>query len=58
LKDVEAAIETHEAQLQALSRQLENPPPDPQTVQRLGQEYVAGEGALEELLKEWEALSS
>lgn len=57
LKEVEAAIETHETRLQALSRQLETPPPDPQAVQRLGQEYVTCEGALEELLKEWEALS-
>lgn len=57
LKEVEAAIESHETQLQALSRQLENPPPDPQAIQRLGQEYVTCEGALEELLKEWESLS-
>jgi ATP-binding cassette subfamily F protein 3 len=58
LKEVETAIETHETRLQALSRQLENPPADPQAVQRLGQEYVICEEALDELLKEWEALST
>jgi ATP-binding cassette subfamily F protein 3 len=56
LKEVEAQIAALEERLAGLSRQLENPPADPQQVQRLGEEYVAVQGEMEALFKEWEML--
>ncbi len=47
-----------EEQLAALSRKLENPPPDPSKVQRLGTEYVKVERELEERMQEWEQLGA
>jgi ATP-binding cassette subfamily F protein 3 len=56
LKEVEAQITTLEEQLTLLSRKLENPPPDPLKVQRLGQDYVRVQGELDLLIEEWEQL--
>jgi ATP-binding cassette, subfamily F, member 3 len=56
LKDLEKEISTMEAALAVLTRQLENPPPDPGKVQKLGAEYVRLQSALEKLLEEWETL--
>jgi ATP-binding cassette subfamily F protein 3 len=56
LSEVEAQIAELEARLAGLSRQLENPPADPEQVQRLGREYVAVQGEMEALFKEWERL--
>jgi len=57
LKELEDEIALLEGHLAALSSQLENPPPDPAKVQRLGGEYVRVQGELEELMKEWEGLN-
>ncbi len=56
LKEVEALITTLEERLNELSRRLENPPPDPARVQRLGQDYVRIQQELERLMVEWESL--
>jgi ATP-binding cassette subfamily F protein 3 len=56
LKAVEAQIASLEEQLAVLSRKLENPPPEPAKVQRLGQEYVKVQGELDLLIEEWEQL--
>jgi ATP-binding cassette, subfamily F, member 3 len=56
LKEVEEQIANLEKQLAVLSRQLENPPPDPAKVQRLGGEYVRTQTELENLMAEWEGL--
>ncbi len=53
---VEARIAELEANLAALAVQLESPPPDPQRVQALGEEYVETQNEIEALLSEWEAL--
>jgi ATP-binding cassette subfamily F protein 3 len=58
LKEVEKQIAALEERLEALSRQLENPPPDPERVQRLGSEYVEVQGEMETLYKEWEKLQA
>jgi ATP-binding cassette subfamily F protein 3 len=56
LKEVEERIALLEGHLAALSSQLENPPPDPAKVQRLGGEYVRVQNELEGLIQEWESL--
>jgi ATP-binding cassette, subfamily F, member 3 len=56
LKEVEERIALLEGHLTALSSQLENPPPDPAKVQRLGGEYVRVQNELEGLMQEWEGL--
>ncbi len=56
LKQLEEQIAGLEARLAGLSRQLENPPPDPAKVQRLGGEYMAVQGEMDTLFKEWETL--
>jgi ATP-binding cassette subfamily F protein 3 len=56
LKDLEKEISSMEAALAAVTRQLENPPPDPGKVQKLGAEYVRLQAALEKLMEEWETL--
>jgi ATP-binding cassette, subfamily F, member 3 len=58
LKEVESQIAELEIKLAALSRQLENPPAELAQVQRLGQEYVKIQTALDALMQEWEALTS
>ncbi len=57
LKDLEERIALLEGHLAALSSQLENPPPDPAKVQRLGGEYVRVQNELEGLMQEWEAVA-
>ena len=56
LKEVEAQITDLEGQLDALSKQLENPPAEAAKVQGLGKEYVRVQGELDLLMKEWESL--
>ena len=58
LKEVESQIAELEARLAALSRQLENPPPELAKVQRLGGEYVQVQNTLEALMQEWDLLTS
>ena len=58
LKEVEERIALLEGHLTALSSQLENPPPDPAKVQRLGGEYVRVQSELEGLIQEWEGLQN
>jgi ATP-binding cassette subfamily F protein 3 len=56
IKAVEDQIAELEAQLAAISRQLENPPADPAKVNKLGSDYVRLQGELENKMKEWEGL--
>jgi ATP-binding cassette subfamily F protein 3 len=56
LKEVEEQIASLEEELKSLSAKLENPPPDPAKVQKLGQEYVRLQGELDQLMEEWEGL--
>jgi ATP-binding cassette subfamily F protein 3 len=56
LQEVEGLIATLEAQLDTLSRRLENPPKDPAKVQKLGHEYVRLQESINELMLEWEQL--
>jgi ATP-binding cassette subfamily F protein 3 len=56
IQEVESLISTLEAQLDTLTRRLENPPADPTKVEKLGQEYVRVQGEMENLLSEWEGL--
>ena len=58
LDEVETLIHILEEQLAELARRLENPPPDPGKVQKLGEEYSKKESRLNELLGEWEQLHS
>jgi hypothetical protein len=50
---MENEINALEAQLAAISRQLENPPAEPGKVMRLGQEYQRLQQTLDERLEEW-----
>lgn len=56
VKEIEGQIAELEAQLSAVSRQLENPPADPARVQRLGSDYLRLQSDLEGLLGKWESL--
>jgi ATP-binding cassette, subfamily F, member 3 len=56
LKEVETLISSLEASLDALAHKLENPPSDPDKVQRLGNEYVKVQNEINQLLAEWEQL--
>jgi ATP-binding cassette subfamily F protein 3 len=56
LQEVENAITALEAQLAVISQKLENPPPDPVKVQKLGNEYVHIQKELDRLLLDWESL--
>ncbi|HPH95289.1 MAG TPA: ABC-F family ATP-binding cassette domain-containing protein [Anaerolineaceae bacterium] len=56
LEELEAEITAVENQVNATSRQLENPPADPGRVQKLGQDYLALQDRLEKLMEEWEQL--
>ena len=58
LSEVESLITSLEAQLAVISHKLENPPPEPVKVQRLGNEYVSVQNELDRLLLEWEKLHS
>ncbi len=56
LAEVEAEIHALEARLGTLASQLENPPSDPEKVERLGVAYVKVQERLESLMQEWETL--
>ncbi len=58
LKAIEDQIAGLEQELAAISRRLENPPTDPDQVQKLGNEYVRLERELEERIEEWEHILS
>ncbi|MCC6146436.1 MAG: ABC-F family ATP-binding cassette domain-containing protein [Anaerolineaceae bacterium] len=55
---LEQEISALESRLNAVTRQLENPPADSARVQKLGQEYMGLQSELEAHLQEWEALFS
>jgi ATP-binding cassette subfamily F protein 3 len=57
IQALEEEIAALEAQMKAISRRLEQPPADPLLVQKLGQEYVALERALEQRLEVWDTLT-
>jgi ATP-binding cassette subfamily F protein 3 len=56
LEEVETLIASLEAHLDTLTRKLESPPPEPEKVQKLGQEYVRVQKELDALLEEWAGL--
>lgn len=56
LKEIEEEIAYLEAELAEVSEHLQNPPTDPDQVQKLGQEYVQTEQEINDLLEEWEQL--
>jgi ATP-binding cassette subfamily F protein 3 len=56
LAQVEEQIAALEARLSGLARQLEDPPADPEEVEKLGHDYVDVQNQLEALLAEWEEL--
>ncbi|MEJ5202232.1 MAG: ABC-F family ATP-binding cassette domain-containing protein, partial [Anaerolineales bacterium] len=57
IQALEEEIAALEAQMAVISRRLEHPPADPALVQKLGQEYVALERALEQRLEMWDTLT-
>ncbi len=57
LKELEELIHTLEAELDVLSRRLENPPADPAKVQELGGKYVHVHAELDTRLAEWEKMA-
>jgi ATP-binding cassette subfamily F protein 3 len=56
LQEVEAKIAQLEAHLGDLSRRLENPPPDPGLVEKMGKTYVNLQQELDALFLVWEEL--
>lgn len=54
---LEGRISELEERLQAVNQQLQNPPTDYASLQRLGQEYQDLQKQLEEQMQEWEKLS-
>lgn len=54
--EIESEVEALEAQKEALSTQLENPPEDPGEVWQLGEAYVALQEQIDRLLGEWAEL--
>ena len=56
LHEVETLISILETRRDSLAEKLENPPPDPGKVQKLGEEYVQVERRLSELMDEWAGL--
>jgi len=56
LETLEAEIASLEERLAELGRQLENPPPDAERVQKLGADYVRVQEEINALLAEWEKL--
>lgn len=56
LEELENTISALEKQIAVLERRLENPPPDPLQVQKLGTEYVRLQEQVSQLLEEWEQL--
>jgi ATP-binding cassette subfamily F protein 3 len=58
ITDIENQIDLLDDELATLARKLENPPKDAAKVQKLGNDYVKVQKALEDLLVEWEKLHS
>ncbi|MEI8131305.1 MAG: ABC-F family ATP-binding cassette domain-containing protein [Leptolinea sp.] len=58
MKKLESEISRLEEELDIVSRQLENPPSDPQQVQELGISFNRLQDALDEQIQEWEILSA
>jgi ATP-binding cassette subfamily F protein 3 len=56
ITDIENQINLLDDELVALGRKLENPPKDAAKVQKLGNDYVKVQKALEDLMVEWEKL--
>ncbi|HKY99696.1 MAG TPA: ATP-binding cassette domain-containing protein, partial [Rhabdochlamydiaceae bacterium] len=56
LQELENQITALERQLAELSTKLENPPPDPAKVAKLGREYESVQRQMDEKLGEWEGL--
>jgi ATP-binding cassette subfamily F protein 3 len=56
INEIETQIDLLDDQLAALGRKLENPPKDAAKVQKLGNDYVKVQRALEDLMVEWEKL--
>ncbi|MDD2695198.1 MAG: hypothetical protein PHD58_04675, partial [Anaerolineales bacterium] len=54
--DVEKRIASLEEQIGHIATLLEKPPPESETVQRLGEDYVELQNKIEVLLGEWESL--
>jgi ATP-binding cassette subfamily F protein 3 len=57
LQEIENSIARLEQELGELGSLLENPPPDPAEVTRLGQKYARIQNEMDERLGEWERLS-
>jgi ATP-binding cassette, subfamily F, member 3 len=57
MKKLESEISRLEVELDVVSRQLENPPSDPQLVQELGRSFNDLQQVLDEQIREWEILS-
>jgi len=57
LQEVENQVADLEARLAVLSKQLENPPKNPETLARLGEEYIQVQDEMDEMLIEWEDLA-
>lgn len=58
MKKLESEISRLEGELDIVSRQLENPPADPQRVQELGHNFNRLQHTLDEQIREWETLSA
>jgi ATP-binding cassette subfamily F protein 3 len=54
LEELKARMGSLESELEALGRQLADPPPDRAEVQRIGEAYVRAERDLEAVMEEWE----
>jgi ATP-binding cassette, subfamily F, member 3 len=58
LQEIENQIAALEAKLSEIGRQLENPPSDPQEVQKLGTQYESVQREMDEKLNDWELLQT
>jgi ATP-binding cassette subfamily F protein 3 len=58
MQKLEAEISRLESDLEAIGKQLENPPDDPQKVFELGNNFSRIQHALDEEMKKWEILSA
>ncbi|MBN1304723.1 MAG: ABC-F family ATP-binding cassette domain-containing protein [Anaerolineales bacterium] len=56
VQEIENRIVALEVRLNDLGKQLENPPDDPARVVKLGEEYIAVQKEMDEMLLEWEGL--
>ncbi|MBT3189951.1 MAG: ABC-F family ATP-binding cassette domain-containing protein [Anaerolineae bacterium] len=57
LQEVENQVAALESRLAELSKQLENPPKNPDTLRRLGEEYTQVQDDMDAMLVEWEELA-